>query len=40
MLSVEVTDWSVMQEIPLTAGKFKDFEIVWGFYIPDGVVLQ
>jgi hypothetical protein len=39
MLSVWVTDFSVMEEIPLTDGRYKGFEIIWGFHIPDGVVI-
>jgi hypothetical protein len=39
-ITIEVTDWSVMQEIPLTDGKFKGFDIIWGYYIPDGVAIQ
>jgi hypothetical protein len=40
MLSILVTEWSVMNEIPLTNGKYKGFEIIWGFYIPEGVAVQ
>lgn len=39
MLSVWVTDWSVLNQVPLEDGKYKGFNIVWGFYVPPGTVL-